>query len=647
MKRIFAMVLCAVLLLSLTACSVTPAPVPTEVPVTEAPVEEATEAPVEEATEVPAEEPTPEPVAEAVEAEVEKVAEEASEAAAEVEETMEAKAEEAATDVKEEAAKVETALAAASAPLAEAVEEKEKELEAEAKDVAAEVKSEISEAEEVVEAKAEEVVTEAKEEVAAIAKEIPAHKEELIIGAAVSVNNLDLQNQSDQINNICLKLTHETLFQLDKDNLRIPFLATDAVWSDEGNYFEIELLPNITFADGTPLTAEDVKFTFDMALDSPVAGNLTGLKGTDVVNETTIRMNMEAYSNDFLMSLTYAPFGIQSKAAYESGMEKPYLLGSGRYVMDQWVEGEMITFVKTEKYWGNEPGISDRITFRPYLEASARVIALENGEIDVCIDPAINELDLLEVNDKITVHEQAGTRLFYFGFNTEKEPWNNETLRQAVASAIDRDAVIQAAVYGKGTPQTTILNRGLWGFYDDMEGFPYDVERAKALMAEAGYADGGISTSLTVANSSPYSNIAQVIQANLKEIGIAVEIAVMEDATLRSTCVEGAHELFLWRWNETIRPDSVYRDLFNTGSTSNYHHYSNEKVDELTNLVLTDRVEEDRMEHSKELQTILVEASPQVPLYIANLVIAYNKDLEMPFFRGGGDHEWFHAYIAK
>ncbi|MDD3368949.1 MAG: ABC transporter substrate-binding protein [Lachnospiraceae bacterium] len=476
--------------------------------------------------------------------------------------------------------------------------------------------------------------------------DVPAHKEELIIGTAVDINSLDLQNQSDQINNICLKLTHQTLFDLDADTNRIPCLATEATWIDD-NTIEIKLVENACFSDGTPLTAEDVKFTFDMALESPVAGNLTGLISTDVVDDYTVHMNMESYSNDFMMSLTYIPFGIQSKAAYESGMEEPFKIGSGQYVFDEWLEGEQVSFVKNENYWGSDPGVSDRITFKPYLEASSRVIALQNGEIDVCIDPPANELQYLEEDENITVYEQAGTRLFYFAFNCEKAPWDNQTLRQAVACAIDRDAVLQAAVYGKGTPQTTILNRGLFGFYDDMEGFDYDVERAKSLMAEAGYADGGITTTLTIANSSPYTNIAQVIQANLKEIGIDVEITTMEDATLKSTCKEGGQELFLWRWNEDIRPDCVYRDLFNTGSGSNYHHFSDPKVDELTDKVLTDKDEAQRTEDSKELQTYLVDACPQVPLYISNLVIAYNKNLVMPYFRGGGDHYWKNAYVAE
>ena len=188
--------------------------------------------------------------------------------------------------------------------------------------------------------------------------------------------------------------------------------------------------------------------------------------------------------------------------------------------------------------------------------------------------------------------------------------------------------MLTVAVDGKGTLQKTILNRGLWGFYDDMEGFNYDLDRAKALMAEAGYPDGGISTTLTYSTSGAYANIATVIQDNLSKIGITVTLNPMEDATLKETCVNGDQELYLWRWNEDSKVDFVYRDLYYTGSTSNYHHYSDPHADELIDKVATEKDQDARMAAGIELQEYLVNACPQVPLYIANLVIAFNKDLQ-------------------
>ena len=364
------------------------------------------------------------------------------------------------------------------------------------------------------------------------------------------------------------------------------------------------------------------------------------------MDDYTVVLELAKYDNELLPSLASVPVAIQSKAAYDSGMENPWYVGSGRYQFDEWVEGQFCRVVKVADYWGDDPGTADSIEFRPYLEASSRVIALQNGEIDVCIDPPINELQYLEEDENITVEEKTGSRLFYFAFNVEKAPWDNQTLRQAVACAIDRESVLQAAVYGKGTPQTTILNRGLWGFYDDMEGFDYDVERAKSLMADAGYANG-LSTTLLIANSAPYTNIAQVIQANLKEIGIDVEIQTVEDATLKTMCKNGEQELYLWRWNEDSKVDFVYRDLYYTGSGSNYHHYSDPHVDELVDVVNTEKDEEKRMQAGIELQEYLVDACPQVPLYIANLVIAYNKNLTGTLLFPGGNHDWSHAYVAQ
>lgn len=470
-------------------------------------------------------------------------------------------------------------------------------------------------------------------------------KDTLVIGAAAEINTLDLLTQNDQINNIVLKTTHETLLYPTNEAEFLPKLAESYEYTDDTTLV-IKLRHDVKFNDGTPMTAEDVKFTYEMCLDSTAASAVAGLVSVDVIDDYTVQMNLESYNNEFIANLASVPVSIQSKAAYDSGMEKPYLVGTGPYKFEEWVSGDHVTVTRNENYWDPEhAGKADKIIWKPVLEASSRVIALQNGEIDVAIDPPINELDSLEKDKNVTVFEKAGTRLFYFAFNVEKEPWNNQTLRQAVACAINRDDVMEVAVYGKGTKQKTILNRGLWGFYDDMEGFDYDLDRAKSLMAEAGYPDGGISTTLLIANSNPYTNIATVIQANLKEIGIDVKIEEVEDATLKETCVKGDQELYLWRWNEDQKVDWVYGDLFRTGSSYNYQHYSSEKADDLINKVLTEPDQDKRYNYGVELQEYLVDQCPQVPLYIANLVIAYRYNLKGEYLFGGGNHDWSHAYI--
>ncbi len=485
------------------------------------------------------------------------------------------------------------------------------------------------------------------------------YKNSLLIGTDADINNLNLQDQQDATNNIVLKNTHQTLVFFnggnEGDEKFGPCIATDWEYKDE-THLTMHIRKDVHFNDGekTPLTAEDVKFTLDMAMKNAIKNALAGFVSCSVIDDYTIEIVIEKYNNEFVQSLSTVPLSIQSKKAYESGVENPYYIGTGPYKFDEWVEGEYCRLKKVEDYWGNNlgendllrAGVADVIEFRPYPEASARVIALQNGEIDVCVNPPINELKYLEEDANITVYERPGTRLFYFAFNVEQKPWDNKKLRQAVACAINREDILMAALEGKGTPQTTILNRGLWGFYDEMEGFDYDLERAKKLMKEAGV-EGGIKTKLSYASGSPYELIATVIQGNLREIGIEVALDPMETATHKAKCMEGEQEIFLWRWNEDSKVDFVYRDLFYTGSGSNYHHYSDKKADELTDLVATEKDQAKRLEYAKELQSYLVEECPQVPLYIANLVIAYNKNLKGTYLYGGGNHDWRHAYVAK
>ena len=485
-------------------------------------------------------------------------------------------------------------------------------------------------------------------------------KDTLIIGTEADINSLDLQNQQDQVNNVVLKNTHQTLVFFTNEQTFEPGLATSWEYTDETcTRMLFQLREDVTFSDGTPMTAEDVKFTYEMALENDAANELNGLVEINIVDPYSVELVVDKYNNEFIQSLSSVSLSIQSKAAYESGMENPYYIGTGPYKFADWVEGEYCRLEKVENYWGGTgidvpdyyaPGVVNTIEFRPYINASARAVALQNGTIDVCINPPVNELQTLEDDSNITIYEKSGTRLFYLGFNVEAEPWNNQKLRQAAACAIDREAVLDAAMNGKGLLQTTVLNRGLWSFYDDMEGYSFDLERAKQFMEEAGYGGGDednivLSTSLAYASSSPYEQIAAVIQVNLKKIGIDVTLVKMEDAMLKEECEGGNQELFLWRWNEDSKVDFVYRHLFYTDSANNYFHYSDVTADLLTDQVASEIDETKRLAASQKLQTYLVDACVEVPLYSANLVIAYNKDLQGQYLYGGGNHIWAHAYI--
>ena len=484
----------------------------------------------------------------------------------------------------------------------------------------------------------------------------------LTIGTAQDINNLNPQMQNDQINNNAITLSHQCLIYLTNDAAEtgityVPGLAESWEWEDD-NTLVFHLVEGAKFSTGAELTAEDCVFTFEMAMapEAAISGTLKMLTGVEARDPYTFVVKTTAYSNDLLSQLAGRPVVIQSKEAWESGMEEPWMIGSGQYLFSNWVEGQYVKYVKNPDYWGNDitegimaPGVAEEIIFKPILEAASRVIALQNGEIDVCIDPPTTELQFLEKDDGVVVHTQAGTRLFYLGFNCDKAPFDNQTLRQAVSCAIDKQAIVDIVLGGLGKTQNTVVNRGVPTFYDeeDLGAYTYDVERAKQLLAEAGYQPGELTVKLTAATDDPYKTIAPIIQANLKEIGINVEIVSLDQATLKTACKDGDQEMFLWRWNVVDRLGEIFNELFCSGYASNFHHFYDPEVDAAANQIMIEKDPEARVQESIELQKYLAEACPQVPMYVADLVIAYRDGLTGTYLFGGGNHVWTHAYVAQ
>ncbi len=492
-------------------------------------------------------------------------------------------------------------------------------------------------------------------------------KDTLIIGTAQDINSLNPQMQNDQINNNVLALSHQSLLMLANDASEtgityLPMLAKSWEWEDD-NTLVFHLREGIKFSTGEPCTADDCVFTYEMAMqpDTYVHGLLSLVTGVEARDDLTFVIHTSSYSNEIYSNIAGKPMSIQSRKAYESGMEEPYLIGTGQYKLKSRVEGQYVTFERVEDYWANDydtgddynwvvaPGVAKEITFKPILEAASRVIALQNGEIDVCIDPPTTELQFLEKDKNVTVLEAAGTRLFYFAFNCAKAPFDNKLLRQAVSCAIDKNTILQVVLNGKGMTQDTVLNRGVWSFYNepDLGAYTYDIERAKSLMEQAGVKPGELTVDLYAATDDPYKTIAPIIQANLAAIGINVNIVSLDQATLKSECQAGNQQMFLWRWNVIDRLDEVYTELFATGVASNYHHFSDPHVDEMAIEILTQKDSDLRMTESIDLQKYLAEECPQVPLYVANLIIAYRNGLTGTYLFGGGNHYWAHAYIAQ
>ena len=212
------------------------------------------------------------------------------------------------------------------------------------------------------------------------------YKDTVIIGIANDVNNLDPQGSNTDANMMVFYLTHERLVNIDPDtNEVIPALAASWTVSEDGCVYDFTLAADATFTDGTPCTAEDVKFTYDRAKDSSFAmQKVADVVSVEVVDPTHVRITLSKPNQDWLTLMAHGGMSILSKAACEKDPVKGPYLGSGMFSLEEWIPGSHCSFVRYDGY-RKGPAPTRRIDLKLYKEASTRLIALQTGEIDVCI----------------------------------------------------------------------------------------------------------------------------------------------------------------------------------------------------------------------------------------------------------------------
>ena len=444
-------------------------------------------------------------------------------------------------------------------------------------------------------------------------------------------------------------------YKVSDDQLTWTFTLRDATWSNGDPVVADDFICSWQRNAQADSGVADFQYQIEMAAIKNYAAVLDGSAdvselGISAPDDKTIVIELEHPVPFMLDLLSFTPWAPVNRAFREEkgdmfGITKDDQIYNGPFTVTQY-DSAANTFVltKNEGYWDVDNVALDTVTFQVIPETQQAVMAYESGTVDYV------ELtgDLVaQYQDNEAFGTWDGQFNYYLMMNTTREGMNNENFRRAIACAINREEIIQGVLDGYGQAQTTVVNRGVWSFYDDMEGFDYDVDRAKQLLSEAGYSEDELTVTLYISNGSPYTSIAPMIQNYLGAIGVNVDIQQFDEATLKSECQSGNQQMFLWRWNVIDRLDEIYTELFSTDYPTNYHHYSDSYVDEMAVKVLTEKDKDTRLQLSQDLQTYLVEACPQVPLYVADLVIAYREGLTGQYLFGGGNHNWSWAYVQN
>jgi peptide/nickel transport system substrate-binding protein len=440
------------------------------------------------------------------------------------------------------------------------------------------------------------------------------------------------------INKDAGSLAFECLLTSDKSGDLMQSLVTAWEVSKDGLHYTFSLRKGVKFHNGKEMTAEDVLWSIDYARDPKNAayGRNTLLPITSLTasDPWTIRMTLKEAYVPFLTSLTgFDTFPVVPKDSLKGGLEKLglYPSGTGPFMMTEYRPEQRIVFKKFEHYWRKGIPYLDAIQLRPIYDATVRLTALRADDIDV-----MTELDY-EQALRIQKGEIKDIALFFakesgyqlVNFNTESPPFNNVKVRQAVAQALDKSEVINAISWGLGeTADQNMRKSSRW--HVPIEERKRDAEKARALLKEAGYPDG-FKVKGQIQRSNKNKGMFQVIQNQLKEIGIEIEIGLVDFTKHQNDLRSGNFKISAH--GGAVHPDpdlAYYRFYTEPGPLKNNNtaRYSNPKLDRLLEQGRGAADFQKRYRIYKEAVEILHEEVPQIPLGFVPWVFAYRRQVK-------------------
>lgn len=444
----------------------------------------------------------------------------------------------------------------------------------------------------------------------------------------------------------------ETLIEYgEQDTTLQPGLAKDWKVSEDGSTVTLMLEEGVKFHDGTDFNAEAVVFNFERWMnggeeDFPYYGSMFGgFKGDEghvieevkAVDEYTVEFKLKRPQSPFLKNLAMSPFAIASPAAIEKYGDKfrENPVGTGPFKFVEWKPNDRIVLEKYEDYRIPEYPKLDRVIFRVIPENSARLNALMNGEIDLMDGLNPSDEEKVTSNENLQIFKRPSMNVGYLGLTATREPLNNKLVRQALNHAVDKQAIIDAFYGGQAEPAKNPMPPSIEGYNDAIEPYPYDLEKAKALLAEAGYPDGFDMELWAMPVARPYMpeamKVAEVLQESFRKIGVNAEIKTVDWATYLQDAKNGKYDTFLlgWTGDNGDADNFLYTllDKDNIGS-NNYAQYSSDELHEVLIAAQTETDQAKRNELYKKAQEIIHEDAPWIPLVHSTPLLAGSSKID-------------------
>lgn len=467
---------------------------------------------------------------------------------------------------------------------------------------------------------------------------------------------------------------YEPLLKQDENFEIVPVLAEEYEQVDDTTW-KFKLREGVTFHDGSEFNAEVVKaniervkdvakasprsFLLDMVIEvniiddynieliteypfAPLANNLTHGAGKMISKDlidADYQQALDEAGSDLSLEEYYdlrAEGGEEHEAvaneisSFVGQLVETEPVGTNYFKFDSRSPGEQTAVVRNDDYWG-DTALLDGVTFKVVSEPGSRIAELESGSSDAILATLSSNIDRVEGNDDVTLLRNDSVSIDYIGFNTEKEPFDDPRVRQAITHAFDSQAVLDGVYNGSGTPAEAPLAPGVLGYSEDLEGLEYDMERAEELLDEAGVED--LTINLMVNDDNPERvDVALWLQESLSNLGIKVNVEQVEWGAYLAATGEGEHDMYILGWsNSTGDPDNGISPLFhsdNIGPDGNRSFYNNPELDSILDEARQSTEESEREELYMEAQQILVDDAPAIFIRHGENLNAYGNHVE-------------------
>lgn len=499
----------------------------------------------------------------------------------------------------------------------------------------------------------------------------------LIYGLDLAPDTLDMQKTANGISDLICSFIGSSLVAKDPVTGEIvPYLADSWEISEDSLSYTFKIKEGVKFHDGTPFTAQEYAFTINRALDpetaSPgTAGMIAGVVGAEATDDYTLVLTLAAPNAILLENLALAGYMMPFSQAYVEANDDDFLsrnpMSTGPYIFKEWVTGEKVVVERNPEYtWGPEFGPGpyniETIEFRIIPEQSTLASGLEAGEIHIYESDApaiINQLIEIETLD----YEQA----LYFGIsavmlNVSDPVLSDANVRKAINYALNRQAIVDVVMDGYAIPAQGPFSPSVYGYNTELDetGYTYDVEMARSLMEEAGYtlnADGvfekdGEALALTLntmATTESAIKMAEVIQQQMKELGIPLEINVMEFGQAIGALMGGQFTLSIMDFG--MPNASILNLIFGAQSIGGALYAGVPEVQTMFDQVdgvMTITDPDAWMENVKQAQeTIILDDALIAPLYVPETYLFYSKELGDVVYSNIGEAVLNNAYFIQ